>query len=115
MAPSSGCVMKPATVCASAPKYAVLTLTTAFCVFGYWRTERLVKARTPTTRISRLTVIARTGLRMKLSVKFIAGRRSSLFLRRRIWIVRRLHGGVDDDRRAVPGPHLPTGGHLRPR
>src|SRR6185437_10452765 len=69
---SSGWVMKPATVCASAPKYAVVTVTTAFSVCGYWRTVSEVTARTPSTRISALTTIASTGFLMKISVKFMA-------------------------------------------
>src|SRR5271167_3215596 len=74
-------------------------VTTAFWVLGYWRTERLASERAPSTRISRLSVVARTGLRMKMSVKFIAG--LSLFLRGRIGIVQRLNRIVDDERCAV--------------
>src|SRR6266536_405825 len=74
-------------------------VTTAFSVFGNCRTERLVSARRPSTRISRLTVMASTGRRMKMSVKFIGA--ASFFLRRWIGAVRRLHAVVDDERRAV--------------
>src|SRR5271155_3801500 len=74
-------------------------VTTAFWVLGYWRTERLASERAPSTRMSRLSVVARTGLRMKMSVKFIAG--LSLFLRGRIGIVQWLNRIVDDQRCAV--------------
>src|SRR5277367_6236143 len=74
-------------------------VTTAFWVLGYWRTDRLASDRAPSTRISRLSVVARTGLRMKMSVKFIAS--LSLFLRGRIGTVQRLNTVVDDKRRAV--------------
>src|ERR1700675_4233576 len=82
-------------------------VTTAFCVFGYWRTGRLTSERMPSTRISRLIVVASTGLRMKMSVKFMFCARPwlpfrSLFLTRmRIGIVRRLNGVVYDHGRAV--------------
>src|SRR5690348_9833216 len=70
---SSGWVMKPATVCESAPKYTVCTVMVAFSVFGYWRTGSVMTARRPSTRISRLTVAASTGRLMKRSVNFIRG------------------------------------------
>src|SRR5271163_3220269 len=82
-------------------------VTTAFWVLGYWRTERLTSERAPSTRMSRLSVVARTGLRMKISVKFIAG--PSLFLRRRIGIAQRLNRVVDDERRAVLELDAPAG------
>jgi len=46
-------------------------VTTAFCITGYWRTGNPRMARRPITKIARLTTIARTGRRMKMSVKFI--------------------------------------------
>src|SRR6266446_1468515 len=85
-------------------------VTTAFWVFGYWRTARLVSERTPSTRIKRLMVIASTGLRMKRSVKFIYA--DSLFLRLRIGTVRWLHLVVDDQRRAALELDLAAGHHL---
>src|SRR5277367_2984657 len=74
-------------------------VTTAFWVLGYWRTDRLASDRAPSTRISRLSVVARTGLRMKMSVRFIAG--LLLFLRSRIGVIQRLNTVVDDKRRAI--------------
>src|ERR1700675_4859687 len=74
-------------------------VTTAFSVCGYWLTGRLPTDRKPSTRISRLMTTARTGRRMKRSVKFMAP--SSLFLRRRVLVVERLHAVVDAQRRAV--------------
>src|SRR3989442_15700721 len=112
---SNGCVMKPASVCASAPKYAVVSVTTAFSVFGYCRTDRSLSARRPSTRISALTTIAQTGFLIKASVKFmtlpyrfpfpiraaVLGRtaKGSVFLRFGVRTVRRLHLVVDRDRR----------------
>src|SRR5215210_4736578 len=48
-------------------------LTTVFDSFGYCRIGRLVAARKPISRISRLTTTASTGRLMKISVKAIAG------------------------------------------
>src|SRR5579885_1112797 len=73
--------MNPATVCASAPWYAVCTVTVAFSVFGYCRTVRLVTARRPSTRISRLTTMAITGFLMKRSVNFMSCSLLDLLLR----------------------------------
>ena len=64
---------------------AVVTVTTAFSVWGYWLIGRLPTDRRPSTRISRLMTTARTGRRMNRSVNFMAGR--SAFLRRRVLIV----------------------------
>ena len=47
-------------------------VTTVSLVSGYWRTSRENRERRPTTRISRLTTLASTGRRMKMSVKFMA-------------------------------------------
>src|SRR5271157_5961475 len=66
---SRGVVMKPATSAGSAPVYTVWTVTTAFWVKGYWRTCKSPTERRPRTRISRLTTVARTGRRIKISVK----------------------------------------------
>src|SRR5216684_8773088 len=85
-------------------------VTTAFWVFGYWRTAKLVSERTPSTRIKRLMVIASTGLRMKRSVKFMCA--DSFFLRLRIGAVRWLHLVVDDQRRAGLELDLAAGHHL---
>ena len=68
---SSGVVMKPWIRSASAPKYVVLTLITAFCSSGYWRTFNSVIERRPSSRTNRLTTIASTGLLMKMSVNFM--------------------------------------------
>ncbi len=64
-------------------------VTTVFWVSGYWRTSISPKARSPSTKISRLTTLARTGLWMKMSVNFISvglARRRCLLLRR-LWPV----------------------------
>src|SRR5580658_6508460 len=84
----------------------------AFSVCGYWLTGKLPTERRPSTRISRLMTIASTGRRMKMSVKFMA--RASLFLRRRVLFVQRLHAIVDAHRRAVLQFELPAGDHRRP-
>src|SRR5205823_5016982 len=84
--------------------------TTAFCVLGYCRTDRLVNERMPSTRISRLIVTASTGLRMNRSVKFMCA--GSLFLWLRVGIVRWLHRVIDDQRRIVLEFHLPAGHHF---
>ena len=68
---SSGVVMKPATTAGSAPYSVVVTVTTAFSVRGYCSTGSEPTARNPSTRIIRLTTVASTGRRMKMSVKFI--------------------------------------------
>src|SRR4051812_2726827 len=65
--------MKPWIRLADAPGYTVVTLTTVFDSFGYCRIGRLVAARNPISRISRLTTTDRTGRLMKISVKTIAG------------------------------------------
>ena len=68
---SSGVVMKPWMRSASAPKYVVLMLITAFCSSGYSRTFSALNARSPNSRMNRLTTTASTGLLMKISVNFI--------------------------------------------
>src|SRR6266478_2307314 len=87
-------------------------VTTAFSVWGYWLTGRLPTDRKPNTRMSRLMTIASTGRLMKRSVKFMG--RTSLFLRRWVLVVQRLHAVVDAQRRAVLQFELPTGDHHRP-
>src|SRR5580658_11311638 len=84
----------------------------AFSVCGYWLTGKLPTERRPSTRISRLITIARTGRRMKRSVKFMA--RASLFLRRRVLFVQWLHAIVDAQRCAVLQFELPAGDHRCP-
>ncbi len=44
-------------------------MTDELSIFGYCCTGRLVSARQPTSTITRLTTTARTGCRMKMSVK----------------------------------------------
>src|SRR6478752_6982025 len=107
IAPSSGWVMNPAMVWASAPKYAVEMVTTAFCVLGYWLIGSVNTDRRPSTTISRLTTMASTGRRMKMSVKF-----TLFFLRRRRGVVRGLHLVVDRDGRVVLELELAAGDHL---
>src|SRR4051794_40349685 len=84
-------------------------VTTPFSVLGYWLTGRPDSARSPSTTISRLTTIASTGRRMKMSVKFM--RRASLFLRLRVRVVGRLDAVVHRDRRAVLQLVLPAAHH----
>src|SRR5690242_19721961 len=60
-------------------------VTTEFSVFGNWFTGSPNTDRRPSTTMSRLTTRARTGFRMKRSVKFIAS--ASLFLRRGVRVV----------------------------
>ena len=50
---------------------AVVTVTTAFSVFGYCRIDSSPIARRPSTKISALITMARTGRSMKISVNFI--------------------------------------------
>src|ERR1700761_989584 len=64
--------MKPWIRSAEAPGYDVVMLTTVFDSFGYCRIGRLVAARKPIRRISRLTTSASTGRLMKISVQTIA-------------------------------------------
>ena len=75
MARSKGVVMKPRTRSALAPTYAVETVTTEFSLRGYCRTVKpllpLSAARmawVPAMMMTRLTTMARTGRRMKMSV-----------------------------------------------
>src|SRR5207244_11412806 len=70
---SSGVVMKPRTRSAVAPTYAVVTVMAAFSLRGYWRTFSERIACTPVMTISKLTTMARRGLRMKSSVKLMVG------------------------------------------
>src|SRR5215510_1294579 len=68
---SSGVVMNPRTRSALAPTYAVVTLTTAMSLRGYWRTLNARIDCSPAMRITRLTTIARTGRLTKRSVRRI--------------------------------------------
>src|SRR5262249_30693582 len=92
---SSGVVMKPRTRSALAPMYAVDTVITAISLRGYWRTESDRIDWMPAIRMTRLTTIARTGRRMKMSVIFILGiRRFGLGGVRRRDVVVHLHRGT---------------------
>src|SRR5262249_21901287 len=71
MARSSGVVMKPRTRSALAPTYAVFTVTVALSSFGYCRTLSDPIAWNPAMTMTRLTTIARTGRRTKMSVNFM--------------------------------------------
>src|SRR5512135_2328016 len=106
---SSGAVMKPATSAGSAPVYTVVTVTTAFCVRGNCSTGKSVTERRPSTSSSRLTTVASTGRRTKMSVNFIAVRSLVFWPGRRL--VRRLHGVVDDDGGPVAQLELAGGDH----
>src|SRR6187431_2841095 len=46
-------------------------LTTALRISGYWRTFNSLKARSPNSRMNRLTTSASTGFLMKRSVNFM--------------------------------------------
>src|ERR1700724_2835206 len=73
---------------AEAPGYDVVTLTTVFDSFGYCRIGRLVAARKPIRRISRLTTTDSTGRLMKISVQTMA-------MRSECWIMPRLESDHD--------------------
>src|SRR6267378_2753673 len=89
----------------------VVTVTTAFCVRGYCRTGRSPIERSPSTKIVRLTTVARTGRSMKMSVNFlICAPRSRVFgLGGRV--VRRLDRVVDDHGHPGAQLDLPGGDH----
>ncbi len=71
-----GVVTKPCITSWVAPGKLVSTVMVALSRFGYWRTGNDTSALAPTSRISRLTTVARTGRRMKRSVKdMMEGRR----------------------------------------
>src|SRR5690348_15859396 len=97
-------------------------VTTAFWVAGYWRTRNAVSARSARTRIDALTTIATTGLRMKISVKFMAralGPSSPLvpastLLGRRMRVVGRPHAVIDSHGRTCLQLDLAAADHLRP-
>src|SRR2546422_8387329 len=74
----------------------VVTVTTAFCVRGYCRTGSSPIERRPSTKIVRLTTVARTGRSMKISVNFLIGVSRSLILGSWRRVVRRLDRVVDD-------------------
>src|SRR5689334_7832527 len=67
---SSGVVMNPRTRSALAPTYAVRTVMVALSSFGYCRTLSVRIACRPAMMMTRLTTIARTGRRTKMSVNF---------------------------------------------
>src|ERR1019366_3658074 len=71
MARSSGVVMKPRTRSALAPTYVVRTVTDALSSLGYCLTLSDRIAWKPAMTITRLTTIARTGRRTKMSVSFM--------------------------------------------
>src|SRR6266478_3583553 len=85
---------------------AVVTVTTAFSVWGYWLTGSWKMARRPSTRISRLTTAESTGRSTNKSVNFMGP--ASLLLRSRIRIVLGLHPVVGRDGRAVLQLELPA-------
>src|ERR1700722_3268509 len=97
---SSGVVMKPATTEGAAPYSMVVTVTTAFSVRGYCSTGKELTARNPSTRIIRLTTVASTGRRMKMSVNFMAPA-PLLVGYVRVRIVGRRHRVVDHHRRVI--------------
>ena len=72
MARSRGAVMKPRTRSAFAPTYAVVTMTLAMSLRGYWRTLSVRIDCNPAMRMTTFTTVARTGRLTKISVIFIA-------------------------------------------
>src|SRR5580698_5863348 len=98
IARSSGVVMKPRTRSALAPTYTVCTETVALSSFGYCRTLRVRIACSPAMMMMRLTTIASTGRRMKMSVNdFMNSPVGGVGVHRR----GRLQVAVDDHRCAV--------------
>src|SRR5438046_2709750 len=94
MARSSGVVMKPRTRSAFAPTYTVRTVTVALSSFGYCLTLSVRMAWSPAMMMIKLTTIARTGRRTKMSVNFTAT--SAVFgARGKLWLD--LEVVVDDD------------------
>src|SRR3546814_7188824 len=77
MAWAMGVVTKPCITSCVAPGNAVSIVIVALSIRGYCRTGRLNVALTPTSRISRLTTIARMGRRIKMSVNAISAASSS--------------------------------------
>src|SRR5215208_6101998 len=67
-----GVVTNPRTRSALAPTYAVVMLTAALSLRGYWRTFSVRIACTPAIRMTRFTTMAITGRRMKRSVSFMS-------------------------------------------
>src|SRR5690606_31459149 len=88
----------------------VLTVTTAFCSSGYWRTLSSEYARRPSSRMNRLTTIASTGLLTKMSVNFI-----SAVPGRGIGLGGRLHLVVDGHLGAVAQAQQAAGHHALAR
>src|SRR6266480_927194 len=89
----------------------VVTVTTAFWVRGYCSTGSSPIERRPSTKIVRLTTVARTGRSMKISVNFLIGASSSLILGLRGRFVRRLDRVVDDHGHPRAQLDLPGGDH----
>src|SRR6185312_1668669 len=84
-------------------------VTTAFCVRGYCSTGSELIARKPSARIIRLTTVARTGRRMKRSVRRMG--RASFFRDLRIGAEGNADLVVDLDRRTVVELVLPRAHH----
>src|SRR6266513_644321 len=89
----------------------VVTVTTAFCVRGYCSTGRSPIERRPSTKIVRLTTVARTGRSMKISVNFLICAPRSLVLGFGGRVVRRLDRVVDDHGHPCAQLDLPGGDH----
>src|SRR6266513_3074047 len=89
----------------------VVTVTTAFCVRGYCSTGRSPIERRPSTKIVRLTTVARTGRSMKMSVNFLIYAPRSLVLGFGGRLVRRLDRVVDDHRHPRAQLDLSGGDH----
>src|SRR5882762_3611864 len=89
----------------------VVTVTTAFWVRGYCSTGSSPIERRPSTKIVRLTTVARTGRSMKMSVNFLIFAPRSLVLGFGGWVVRRLDRVVDDHGYPRAQLDLPGGDH----
>src|SRR5262245_9623119 len=98
MACSSGVVMNPRTRLALAPTYAVRTVTVALSSLGYCRTLSERTAWSPAMMSTRLTTMANTGRRTKMSVNRTS---ASEVVDVRLQGRRRFHVVVDDDAVAV--------------
>src|SRR3954468_15366080 len=114
MARSSGVVMNPRTRSAFAPTYAVRTVTVALSSFGYWRTFSVRIACSPAMMITRLTTIASTGRRTKMSVNFM-GCQASMVLGLRCQLRVRGNAVVDGHLGAVAQLEGACDDHLLPR
>jgi hypothetical protein len=69
MESSSGLETWLSTTSADAPGYLTVTVTTGSSIFGYSRTDSLLKLTAPISTTSRDNTVAKTGRRMEISGK----------------------------------------------